>query len=73
MKLHKNLSVIDRTLRGLVGIIITAFALFNGDFISEPIVEILLLIFGILNLISLTTGWCPVYQLAGINTRSATK
>lgn len=73
MKLNKNLSVVDRTLRGLVGLIITGFAIFNGDFISEPIVEILLFIFGILNLISLTTGWCPVYQLAGINTRPLTK
>ena len=66
----KNLSNIDRFLRGLVGIIVTGFAFFNGNLIQEPILEILLAIFGGLNLISLFSGWCPVYHLAGISTNS---
>lgn len=73
MKVTKNLNSMDRALRGIIGIVITSFAIFNGDFINEPIVEILLFVFGTLNLISLTVGWCPVYHLAGINTRAKTK
>ena len=68
MNITKNLNTVDRTLRGLIGIFITAFALFNGDFIQEPVIEILLGVFGCLNLISLISGWCPVYHIAGIST-----
>ncbi len=69
MKLHKNLSTIDRSLRGVIGFTITIFAFANGEMIEEPIIEILLGVFGMLNLISLFSGWCPVYSLAGLSTR----
>jgi hypothetical protein len=70
MKINKNLSPVDRCLRGVIGIAVTGFAFFNGDFISEPIIEVLLGTFGVLNLISLVTCWCVVYQVAGISTRA---
>ncbi|WP_218310304.1 YgaP family membrane protein [Alteromonas antoniana] len=70
MQVTQNLNTLDRSLRGIIGIVVTAFALFNGDYIEEPIIEILLGIFGLLNLISLFSGWCPIYHLAGIDTRS---
>lgn len=65
---QKNLHLIDRLLRGVIGILAMTFALFNGDFIQEPLLEILLGIFGVLNLISLVFGWCPVYHMVGIST-----
>ncbi|WP_293265101.1 DUF2892 domain-containing protein [Neptunomonas sp.] len=65
---RKNLSTVDRTLRGLVGIICCYFGVFGGDLIGEPIVEGILLVFGLLNIISLLTGWCMVYQAANIDT-----
>lgn len=69
MSISSNLNPIDRALRGVIGIFVMSFAVLNGDLIDDVFIEILLGIFGILNLISLFTGWCPVYQLAGINTR----
>lgn len=70
MKLNKNLHRFDRIFRGATGLVISAFALLNDDFLQEPILEALLGIFGFLNLISFFFGWCPIYHIAGINTRS---
>ncbi|MEQ3639367.1 MULTISPECIES: YgaP family membrane protein [unclassified Alteromonas] len=66
-----NLNKLDRSVRGFIGIGVTAFALFNGDIINDVFIEVLLGIFGGLNLISLVFGWCPVYQLAGISTKDS--
>lgn len=68
MVIKSNLSNVDRYTRGAIGIGVTAFALFNGSIIEDVFIEVLLGIFGLLNLISLFTGWCPVYQIAGIST-----
>ena len=68
LMISKNLSSLDRFARGGVGIAVTGFALFNGDILQEPLLEILLGTFGVLNLISFITGWCPVYHLAHIST-----
>ncbi|WP_339718406.1 DUF2892 domain-containing protein [Marinomonas primoryensis] len=64
----KNLHPIDRIARGVIGIVIIGFLLLNNGYLQEPILEILLAIFGGLNLVSLISGWCPVYHLAGIST-----
>lgn len=71
MAISSNLNTLDRSVRGVIGICVMSFALFNGDLIDDVFIEILLGIFGFLNLISLTTGWCPVYHLAGISTRKS--
>lgn len=66
--MKRNLHPADRLVRGIIGIFFTGFALLNGDFINEPILEASIGIFGFLNLISLLSGWCPVYHVAGIST-----
>ncbi|MEQ5806865.1 DUF2892 domain-containing protein [Alteromonas sp. NFXS44] len=71
MNITQNLNTLDRSLRGVIGVLFTAFALFNGNIIEEPVIEVLIGIFGFLNLISLFTGWCPVYHVAGISTRNS--
>tara|TARA_R110001583_G_scaffold51709_1_gene161231 strand:- start:169 stop:348 length:180 start_codon:yes stop_codon:yes gene_type:complete len=53
--------------RGVIGIVILGFLLLNAGYLQEPILEILLVAFGVLNLVSLISGWCPVYHLAGIS------
>lgn len=63
----KNLHPIDRMARGVIGIVILGFLLINNGYLQEPILEILLVAFGVLNLVSLISGWCPVYHLAGIS------
>ncbi|QUX93208.1 DUF2892 domain-containing protein [Marinomonas sp. A3A] len=71
--MKKNLHPLDRAIRGVVGIVFTGFAVFNGDYLQEPILEVLIGIFGALNLISLLFGWCPVYHFAGISTDKSKK
>ncbi|MDO6566597.1 DUF2892 domain-containing protein [Alteromonas sp. 1_MG-2023] len=71
MAIQANLSLLDRSLRGAIGICVTAFAFLNGDIIDDVFIEILLGIFGVLNLISLFSGWCPVYQIAGVSTKES--
>ncbi|MBU2239884.1 MAG: DUF2892 domain-containing protein [Gammaproteobacteria bacterium] len=66
--MKRNLHPADRIIRGVVGIVFTGFALFNGDYLEEPVLEVLIGVFGVLNLISLFSGWCPVYHVAGIST-----
>lgn len=70
MAITKNLNTVDRSLRGVIGVLFFGFAFLNGELIEEPILEVLIGIFGGLNLISLFTGWCPVYHIAGISTRA---
>lgn len=67
----KNLHPIDRAARGLIGVAIIGFLYLNYSqgYLEEPVLIVLLGIFGVLNLISLVTSWCPVYHFAGINTR----
>ncbi len=64
----RNLSTLDRSLRGIIGIAVTGYGLFFGDQIGDWILQTLVLIFGLLNLVSLATGWCAVYQIANIKT-----
>ncbi|MBU2414369.1 MAG: DUF2892 domain-containing protein [Gammaproteobacteria bacterium] len=71
--MKKNLHLVDRIIRGVVGIVFTGFALFNGDYLEEPVLEVLIGVFGALNLISLLSGWCPVYHVAGISTYKVKK
>ncbi|MBU1296238.1 MAG: DUF2892 domain-containing protein [Gammaproteobacteria bacterium] len=66
--MKKNLHLVDRIIRGVIGVVFTGFALFNGDNLEEPVLEVLIGVFGVLNLISLFSGWCPVYHVAGIST-----
>lgn len=65
--MKKNLHPFDRAIRGVIGVVFTGFALFNGDYLEEPILEALIGVFGALNLISLLSGWCPIYHVAGIS------
>ncbi len=68
MKIRRNLSDIDRYIRGVVGIATFALGIFGNTIIGEPLLQGFLIIFGVLNLISLTTGWCAVYHIANLST-----
>ena len=66
----KNLNALDRGIRGVLGVITIYFGLFGNELIGDLIVQSILVAFGIVNLISLASGWCIVYHFAGINTRA---
>ncbi len=64
----KNLSPIDRGIRGMVALIALSAALFFPEAIGDPLLRGILIAFGFLNAISLTFGNCLVYRIAGIST-----
>jgi len=68
MKIQKNLCPLDRTARGAIGLVLTIFGLFFGQTIGDPLLQALVVVFGLLNIISFASGWCVVYQLASIST-----
>ena len=66
--LTKNLSPVDRGVRGIVALVALSAALFFPEVIGDPLLRGILIAFGLLNAISLTFGNCLVYQVAGIST-----
>lgn len=70
MNINRNLSTLDRAIRGLVGISTLTLGALGGSIVNEPILQVFLIGFGLLNLLSLATGWCAVYQIANLSTYS---
>lgn len=68
MKICRNLNTLDRSIRGVVGIVTLLLGLVGSIYVSDPILRVFLIIFGLLNLISFAFGWCAVYQIANIST-----
>jgi hypothetical protein len=56
----KNIHPVERVIRVVVGLVLTTFA-FVGP--SNP-----WFLLGIIPVLTGLTGWCPPYQLLGINT-----
>lgn len=73
MKVKKNLCKIDKYIRGVIGIAITLSGVFFGNAIGDPLLQILVIIFGLLNLVSFVTSWCLVYHIASISTLKSEK
>ena len=68
LNIKHNLCAIDRIIRGLISaVLIVSVALFF-DQIGDTFLQVSIFIFALMNLISFVTGWCPVYQIANINT-----
>lgn len=65
---QKNLCQADRIIRGVISVALIVFAVFWADKIGDVLLQILIIVFAVLNLISFTIGWCPVYKLANIST-----
>ena len=63
--MNKNVGAIDRTIRGIVGLV--GIALFATG-IVEGTLGIIALVVGIVMLGTAAIGWCPPYSLLGINT-----
>ena len=60
--MHRNVGGTDQTVRFLGGIaLLTLIVLLDGAWRWIGL-------FGLVPLITATVGWCPLYQLAGMNT-----
>ncbi|WP_191602362.1 YgaP family membrane protein [Marinomonas algicola] len=64
----RNLNSIDRVVRGFIGLSVCLFTFFYGEFIGDSLIRGLLFVFGVLNLISFISSWCPVYHLVNLST-----
>lgn len=63
-----NCGNVDRVVRAFLSVALIIYVVLFWESIGDIFLQILILIFAIMNLISTTIGWCPVYQLANINT-----
>ena len=64
--MKKNVGTIDRTIRGLAGIALVA-AYFLGA--VQGTLGIVALVFGFVLIGTAVIGWCPPYNLIGLDTR----
>lgn len=63
---------IDQSIRLLLGIVLIYIGFVDVSIIGDRFFSYLIGGFGILNLVSGAFGVCPVYMLAGIQTRKPT-
>lgn len=68
LKIKHNLCAIDRVIRGIIAAALFIYLAMFFEQIGDALLQISILIFALMNLISFVTGWCPVYNIANINT-----
>lgn len=68
MRLYRNLHVVDRLLRLLIGVGCCYIGFIDQSIIGNTLASMLVGIFGVINLFAGFTAYCPVYGLTGITT-----
>ncbi len=68
LNIKHNLCAIDRIIRGIIAVALIVYVVVFFDQIGDMLLQISILIFALMNLISFVLGWCPVYNIANINT-----
>lgn len=67
----RNMGPLDQVLRAGIGLGLIWFGFFDDWFITDPVAGAILGVFGIVNLLFAPLAFCPVYRIAGLNTRQA--
>lgn len=62
---------LDQVLRTGIGLGLIWFGFFDAWFITDPVAGAILGVFGVVNLLCAPLAFCPVYRIAGLNTREA--
>ena len=68
LKINSNLCAIDRIIRGVIAVALIVYVVLFSEQIGDTLLQISILIFAAMNLISFAIGWCPVYKIADIST-----
>ena len=68
MILNRNMHRIDQVARITLGIALIYIGFIDRGLVTDPLLGILLGVFGIMNLGSGILGVCPVYLVAGLST-----
>lgn len=64
----RNIGGIDSIIRTLISIGLIYIGFVNDSIIIDPFSRNIISLIGVLSLIVVTVGICPLYSLAGINT-----
>jgi hypothetical protein len=68
LKINHNLCALDRIIRGVIAVVLIVYVVLFFEQIGDTLLQVLILIFAVMNLISFAIGWCPVYKIADIST-----
>jgi hypothetical protein len=66
INLQRNSNSLDRTARLIIGIASIAVAFPGVPLLDGLFFRYVILAFGVANLLTTLTGWCPIYALVGI-------
>lgn len=66
--MKRNLHTVDVVLRIFIGLICIYVGFIDGGMIANKVVNILVGVFGTLNLAAASMRFCPIYTLVGIST-----
>ena len=66
--INKNMCRLDRVVRVFLSLACLYLGFVDTTIIGEPLLAVLVGIFGAFNLLVIAVGVCPVYYLAGIST-----
>jgi hypothetical protein len=66
INLQPNANSLDRTLRLIIAIVSIAVAFPGVPLLDGFFLRYAVLAFGVANLLTVLTGWCPVYASVGI-------
>jgi len=70
MQVKKNLCLLDQVLRIGIGAGLIYIGFIETSWIGDATVAIVAGVFGLINVAAALIGYCPIYRLANINTRS---
>lgn len=65
----RNMGPFDQVLRTGIGLGLVWFGFFDTWFMTDRLAGTIVGLFGVVNLLCSPLGFCPVYQMAGLNTR----
>ena len=71
LMIQKNLSRFDQIFRISIGVLLVYIGFIDNTQIGDTCLAGAMGVFGLVNLCAGTIAYCPLYRLAGINTRSS--
>ena len=70
MAIKKNMGLLDRLARIIIGIGLIYFGLFDITLVDNQTVRYIMAVFGVVNIITSVVAFCPLYVMANLSTAS---
>lgn len=68
--MKKNMGGIDRSLRVIIAVVLIYFGLVDTSLVDNEVVRYIMVVFGVLNTVTASLAFCPMYTLANLSTMS---